>query len=361
MERDFSKRAYDELCALAKEAADDRWCAATDRIGDLWYEFEQWIGILNISHYLDDLSSYHKKIIDMRNVTEEGIERIFAEVNILSDRYGERFRTLTEETELLIGAIRHLTASLSEGGDAAVLKRDLRGFIASRRNMREGFLSGIPEAAFIFDDIGSYGGDQGSAMRVYQDEEIENIVRRYHPRFTDKEVLEFLKRLNAEGCGYVALCNTLFNEYACRQARFEEKFGFPMYKDGELNYNALIVDLYCSEDDSGQSGTTADEREVFWEKYLGEHGIKTDVVCDIEVTPENYGELTEDGMLIVAVSPVILEDSGGALEYWGEGGHAMTVTGVTDDGRYVVSSWGKKYYLNPKRTFDRISFQQVRY
>ena len=29
------------------------------------------------------------------------------------------------------------------------------------------------------------------------------------------------------------------------------------------------------------------------------------------------------------------------------GGHWMTITGVTDDGRYIVSSWGKKLYLKP--------------
>ena len=27
--------------------------------------------------------------------------------------------------------------------------------------------------------------------------------------------------------------------------------------------------------------------------------------------------------------------------------HWMTITGVTKDGRYIVSSWGKRYYLNP--------------
>ena len=26
----------------------------------------------------------------------------------------------------------------------------------------------------------------------------------------------------------------------------------------------------------------------------------------------------------------------------------MSVTGVTDDGRLIVSSWGKKYYIDPK-------------
>jgi len=25
----------------------------------------------------------------------------------------------------------------------------------------------------------------------------------------------------------------------------------------------------------------------------------------------------------------------------------MTITGTTEDGRYIVSSWGKKYYIKP--------------
>ena len=37
------------------------------------------------------------------------------------------------------------------------------------------------------------------------------------------------------------------------------------------------------------------------------------------------------------------------------GGHWMTITGVTDDGRYVVSSWGGKYYLKP----DELNWQIV--
>ena len=38
------------------------------------------------------------------------------------------------------------------------------------------------------------------------------------------------------------------------------------------------------------------------------------------------------------------EDSGNGPD---SVGHEMTITGVTDDGRYIVSSWGKKYYFNP--------------
>ena len=29
------------------------------------------------------------------------------------------------------------------------------------------------------------------------------------------------------------------------------------------------------------------------------------------------------------------------------GGHWMTITGTTEDGRYIVSSWGGRYFLNP--------------
>ena len=30
-----------------------------------------------------------------------------------------------------------------------------------------------------------------------------------------------------------------------------------------------------------------------------------------------------------------------------DGGHYVTITGIADDGRYIVSSWGEKYYIDP--------------
>lgn len=39
----------------------------------------------------------------------------------------------------------------------------------------------------------------------------------------------------------------------------------------------------------------------------------------------------------------------------------MTVTGVTEDGRFIVSSWGKRYYIDPDTDYNRLQFQQVRY
>ena len=47
--------------------------------------------------------------------------------------------------------------------------------------------------------------------------------------------------------------------------------------------------------------------------------------------------------------------------YYIDGGHAITVTGITEDGRYIVSSWGEKYYINPSDIGDDDSFMVFNY
>ena len=34
----------------------------------------------------------------------------------------------------------------------------------------------------------------------------------------------------------------------------------------------------------------------------------------------------------------------------------MTIIDVTDDGRYIVSSWGEKFYLKPEELEDQTFF-----
>jgi hypothetical protein len=48
-----------------------------------------------------------------------------------------------------------------------------------------------------------------------------------------------------------------------------------------------------------------------------------------------------------------LYDSDGNVVASDVGDHWMTVTGVTADGNYVVSSWGDKYYIHP----NELSYQ----
>jgi hypothetical protein len=71
------------------------------------------------------------------------------------------------------------------------------------------------------------------------------------------------------------------------------------------------------------------------------------------VSPENIDTLLYDGKQVI-------------IHYWdgniypADGGkahpitaHDMVITGVTEDGKYIVSSWGYKYYLDPKEVVTR--------
>lgn len=234
-----------------------------------------------------------------------------------------------------------------------------------------------------FDDRGRYGGDQGALVDIKKTDPrydtIKDIIQNYYPDYSDKDIQKFLKKLNSEGCGYVALINTIFNQYAGKADEFEKAFGFPMYdEDGDLNYDLLMVDFYSAMDNhhsiDGKDvyvatedysktkgyGTTADTRKYRWEKYLGDRGINVSVDA-VNVTPENYNEISQKGEIIIAIHPVILYDeAGNRVE--ASGGHAMTITEVTEDGWYKVSTWGQDcYYVNPNESYDRISYQQVLY
>ncbi len=37
----------------------------------------------------------------------------------------------------------------------------------------------------------------------------------------------------------------------------------------------------------------------------------------------------------------------GEIQQYIDGGHGMIVTGITYDGKYIVSSWGEKYIIDP--------------
>ena len=212
-----------------------------------------------------------------------------------------------------------------------------------------------------FDDDGQYGGRQASPSEHWQD--VADIVRKYHPDWSIKQIRKYLETLNSEGCGYVAMINTIFLYYNGREEEFEKTFGFPMYKDGDLNYDAMVTDFYCAKDDPNHSGTGWASRERMWESYCKEHGIDADV-HNVNVTAKNFNEVSKNGQIVVGLSPVILYDKNGNCVFNDpDSGHAMTVTGVSEDGRLIVSSWGETYYLDKDLSVytDHIDFQQVHY
>lgn len=166
-----------------------------------------------------------------------------------------------------------------------------------------------------------------------------------------------------EGCGYVALTNTIFAQFVGKETEFERIFGFKMYKEnGELNFEAMITDFYCATDDSSSSGTTMYDRKDLLETYMKNHGIDVTVRNDLNVTVQNYSQIAQNGEIVVGLYPCILYDETGKKIVNINGGHAMTVTGVTENGMLIVSSWGKKYYIKPGAgEYSRMQFQQIIY
>ena len=53
--------------------------------------------------------------------------------------------------------------------------------------------------------------------------------------------------------------------------------------------------------------------------------------------------------VVFGASDFVLEKENGSKYSFGYtfGGHAMTITGTTEDGRYIVSTWGEKLYFDP--------------
>jgi len=94
--RDFSDEAKQRLLALVKQVESEKWGNFTDWVGDRWYDFETWIGALNIRHYIDNVNVYHKKVIDKNNASEQTVNQIFETVHSVDASYGRTFGNIAE-------------------------------------------------------------------------------------------------------------------------------------------------------------------------------------------------------------------------------------------------------------------------
>ena len=190
----------------------------------------------------------------------------------------------------------------------------------------------------------SYGGNQGSAVKNYMD--FADIVRKYNPNLSDSEVNSFLTNMNKTGCAYVAMSNTLFAQYAGREKDFENTFGFPMYKeDGTINSDSLIVDYYCST--GTNRGISFVTQASTWEAYMEKNGISVKFDTSVKPTAQNYNELSKNGEIVLSMKPLCLRDVNGNMVDSRDAGHAVTITGYTEDGMLTVSSWGRQYFVDP--------------
>ena len=230
------------------------------------------------------------------------------------------------------------------------------------------------------------GGDQNGPCEMWRKgssserEMIRDLVLSYeeYAGYSDEQIEKLLIKLNSEGCGYVAFANIIVDEYRRKEEEFEKIFGFPLFLESAngilcVNYNPLIIDLYCASDNHNRAwnqwpeqddydenedfsstigrGTTQDDRIYRFERYMEKRGIDvsmTNIKCS---TDEVYGRCKEEAQrgnrVIISTCPVRLADEEGELAQM-DGGHAMAVTGLTEDGLVQVSSWGRIYYIRPQ-------------
>ena len=242
--------------------------------------------------------------------------------------------------------------------------------------------------SIVFDDDGSYGGDQGAAKNLKKNseerKEIEEIVKRNMADCdmpNDMDFSKYLKKMNTEGCGYVALANSVFVYYQGREQDFEKTFGYSMYnKKGDLNYNLLIADIYSSTDnresgtydkygdynsaidgdkenydpwnDNTGEGSYEGLRQNYLDMFLSDKGVnsKVEYLQTNNITVEELKSHTANrGSVIVTIwESNIYRENGKLQQYIGKApAHTMVVTGITEDGKYIVSSWGEKYIIDP--------------
>ncbi|EFR88109.1 conserved hypothetical protein, partial [Listeria marthii FSL S4-120] len=294
---------------------------------------------------------------------------IFSEINSLQQAVNQGLAQTKTAWNVMTGTFS--VPSANELGWAT--------FINNFQNNKNSKAEKIPG---VYSENSTYGGAQGGPRAAYSngDNRIADIIRQYYPNMSDKEIKQYLQKLDSEGCSYVSLVNTFLDHYNGSEEDFEKTFGFPLYNivNGEkvINYNYLITDFYASQDNHNSEGflfwqkdtinenedisveegigTSKPMRKYRFENYMKDHGVKVDVIggegflglSSINANIENYDKYHDKGAIIISVNPIEMTEVNGE-HLITEGGHSMTVTGKTSDGKLILSSWGRKYYFDP--------------
>lgn len=238
----------------------------------------------------------------------------------------------------------------------------------------------------LFDDENQaskqYGGDQMTfrekGKELLEDPYILDQLKTFFPNATMEDYELYLSNICGHGCPYVGLANTVFEEYVGREKEFEETFGYKMYtidEDGNLDYNYEYMEFDFFNYLFANSGY--DIEEIYENGGLGiidntkfpvfmqdkynvnckfEKPISSFPGCDKyshEVDYKNAVEVynnlkNQHDHVYIGSNGYDLYNMDGSLHVSNGGGHAMYITGITDDNRFIVSSWGSEFILDLK-------------
>lgn len=376
MKKDFSKTSENHLIKIIKSLEPTNYFQKVgDWFGDVGLTISGWFGNLNVEEYLNNIDEYHKKVLDKNNTTVRQLKQIFSIVRNDDENYGQKIQAEIQNT--LCSPLNKYIFELSEivnPSNGLFNLYTINQRLSSISAILEENIKKIINPSYINDDDEHYGGYQGSCLDRWVENKnsdramFRKIIKKYFPKYNDKKIRGLLDEMNNEGCNYMAWVNTIFGQYIGKEKKFEEVFGFSMYdENGFPNWDLVMLDFYCSqgEVDGKIYGLTKKTSEKRWENYLKSKDISCDVV-NIDVNVDTFEELSLEGEIVVAISPLRLRDSEGNLVDTRNAGHAMVITEVVtidDKKMYKVSSWGKDYYIDPNDFSKdmRIEYQQARY
>lgn len=94
LRRNFSNASKQKLLSIVADVEKEKLSSFTDWMGDSYYKFQSWIGKLNIRNYMNDVDSYHKKVIDKNNASKKTIESIFKNVASVDTTYQRKLSVI---------------------------------------------------------------------------------------------------------------------------------------------------------------------------------------------------------------------------------------------------------------------------
>ena len=258
----------------------------------------------------------------------------------------------------------------------------------------------------ILGQYSEYGANQHAVMEVAKNpslnkklyKSLESIVKKYFPTIKKSNINKLLRGIDVKGvCSYATVVNELLVEYDGREEQFKKDFGFDLYRieNGKriINAEEIITDLYCFANQNNPTvfydsaskqyiGTDSDAVAMSYHKsgkndqiinaWLQSKGIKS--VWSSNVMFSNDVAGIGDAAVDVIRSKISTELSAGdqvELDFFSDKsnpvdiklysldgkesydisathhafGHSVAVTGITESGDIIISSWGKEYYV----------------